>query len=233
MKHINENGRSMVEMLGVLAIIGVLSVGGIAGYSKAMNKYKINKTTDQVSMLVANIRTLFSSQGDYTGLDNASAIKFGVVPNEMYDSSDSTGSTMKNAFNGAVTITSDAARSGQTGVKDAFIIEYNGLSEEACITIATGDWGSGQSSGLIAIAAGVVEDSPDAGTLSAIGSQLGADEDGTGGIYVDDVDVAVSGSGIAAPGADNPTPMSVTEAVTACGADGSSGANHSVAWKYY
>lgn len=31
-----EKGRSMIEMLGVLAIIGVLSVGGIAGYSKAM-----------------------------------------------------------------------------------------------------------------------------------------------------------------------------------------------------
>ena len=31
-------GRSMVEMLGILAIIGVLSVGAIAGYSKAMIK---------------------------------------------------------------------------------------------------------------------------------------------------------------------------------------------------
>ena len=31
-------GRSMIEMLGVLAIVGVLSVGGIAGYSKAMEK---------------------------------------------------------------------------------------------------------------------------------------------------------------------------------------------------
>ena len=38
-------GRSMVEMLGVLAIIGVLSVGAIAGYSKAMMKYKLNKHT--------------------------------------------------------------------------------------------------------------------------------------------------------------------------------------------
>ena len=28
---VNESGRSMIEMLGVLAIIGVLSVGGIAG----------------------------------------------------------------------------------------------------------------------------------------------------------------------------------------------------------
>ena len=36
-------GRSMIEMLGVLAIVGVLSVGGIAGYSKAMEKWKVNQ----------------------------------------------------------------------------------------------------------------------------------------------------------------------------------------------
>lgn len=40
-------GRSMIEMLGVLAIIGVLSVGGIAGYSQAMTKYKVNRTIDE------------------------------------------------------------------------------------------------------------------------------------------------------------------------------------------
>ena len=28
---INQNGRSIPEMLGVLAIVGILSVGGIAG----------------------------------------------------------------------------------------------------------------------------------------------------------------------------------------------------------
>ena len=38
----NESGRSMVEMLGVLAIIGVLSVGGIAGYKMAMEQIEIN-----------------------------------------------------------------------------------------------------------------------------------------------------------------------------------------------
>ena len=41
-----EKGRSMIEMLGVLAIIAVLTVGGIAGYSKAMEKWKINKTLE-------------------------------------------------------------------------------------------------------------------------------------------------------------------------------------------
>ena len=47
-------GRSMVEMLGVLAIIGVLSVGAIAGYSKAMFKYKLNKHAESFSMLLNN-----------------------------------------------------------------------------------------------------------------------------------------------------------------------------------
>ena len=47
----NENGRSMVEMLGVLAIIGVLSVAGIAGYTMAMNKYKANEILNMASQL--------------------------------------------------------------------------------------------------------------------------------------------------------------------------------------
>ncbi len=41
-----ESGRSMVEMLGVLAIIGVLSVGGIAGYVLSMNRYRANQMLD-------------------------------------------------------------------------------------------------------------------------------------------------------------------------------------------
>ena len=44
-------GRSMVEMLGVLAISGVLSVGALSGYSKAMMKYKLNKQAEQLSWL--------------------------------------------------------------------------------------------------------------------------------------------------------------------------------------
>ena len=48
----NSFGRSMIEMLGVLAIIGVLSVGGIAGYSKAMEKYKMNKAIGDYNMLI-------------------------------------------------------------------------------------------------------------------------------------------------------------------------------------
>ena len=42
----SQSGRSMVEMLGVLAIIGVLSVGGIAGYSLSMRRHRANQILD-------------------------------------------------------------------------------------------------------------------------------------------------------------------------------------------
>ena len=42
MRHSNESGRSMVEMLGVLAIIGVLSVGGIIGLRQALTNARAN-----------------------------------------------------------------------------------------------------------------------------------------------------------------------------------------------
>jgi len=44
-----ESGRSMVEMLGVLAIIGVLSVGGIAGYTLSMRRHRANGIADIAS----------------------------------------------------------------------------------------------------------------------------------------------------------------------------------------
>ena len=45
----NESGRSMVEMLGVLAIIGVLSIGGIAGYTLSMRRYRANQVLDAIN----------------------------------------------------------------------------------------------------------------------------------------------------------------------------------------
>jgi type II secretory pathway pseudopilin PulG len=57
MKNTNESGRSMVEMLGVLAIIGVLSIGGIAGYTMAMNRYRANEIVNAVVQAAVECRT--------------------------------------------------------------------------------------------------------------------------------------------------------------------------------
>ena len=68
-----QSGKSMIEMLGVLAIIAVLSVGGIAGYSKAMEKFKQNKMVDEYVnisyALMQNYQSILSSANAKTNGD--------------------------------------------------------------------------------------------------------------------------------------------------------------------
>ena len=60
----NESGRSMVEMLGVLAIIGVLSIGGIAGYTLAMNRYRANEALNLASQVAIIAMSKNGGRGD-------------------------------------------------------------------------------------------------------------------------------------------------------------------------
>lgn len=219
----NESGRSMIEMLGVLAIIGVLSVGGIAGYSKAMNKFKTNKVADNVSMMVANIKTLYAQQKTYGTLTNADAISLGVVPDELIKNR--AAGTLKNSFNGEVDIHSSESTTG--GDNKAFVIFFGGLSKEACITLATNDWGSGYSSGLIALQASGKSEAADKAGLDTI--HIG--DNGSGLKAAEGQNAAVTRAYATPGGTGLSVPMSVTEAAATCSC--SSGNTCSLTWKYY
>ena len=145
MKHTNESGRSMVEMLGVLAIIGVLSVGGIAGYSMAMSKFKITKTIDQVQTIITNLRTLYASQRTYQPLPSQTAYNMGILTDETFD-----GANGLNPFGGEINFNVGS----MAGANRSFTIEYTELTAEACVKLATADWGADASSGLLAITTG-------------------------------------------------------------------------------
>ncbi len=79
-------GRSMVEMLGVLAIIGVLSVGAMSGYAKAMFKYKLNKQTEQIGSIL-DYATIHYEALDRLNLGSANVSslfqQLGAIPPEM------------------------------------------------------------------------------------------------------------------------------------------------------
>ena len=146
MKHIHseESGRSMVEMLGVLAIVGVLSVGGIAGYSQAMSKFKVTKAMDQVQTIITNIRTLYASQRKYSKFNAQQAQAMGILTEESID-----GTKGLNPFGGHIYF--DVADDNRT-----FTITYTGLTGEACVKMATADWGADQSSGLRGMGVGEI-----------------------------------------------------------------------------
>ena len=130
----------MVEMLGVLAIVGVLSVGGIAGYSQAMAKFKVTKAMDQVQTIITNMRTLYASSRTYSKVTPATAYTVGILTDETY-----TGSKGINPFGGEI----DFDNTTRT-----FSVTYTNLTPEACVKIATAEWGADESSGLVSMAVG-------------------------------------------------------------------------------
>lgn len=211
MMRTNESGRSMIEMLGVLAIVGVLSVGGIAGYSKAMAKFKTNKLIDQVNMMSTNIRTMYSSQRTYNGLTNGLAAKVGIAPAEMYDGTTNVGNAssnlgLSNAFGGKVVVKAATTNTAN----DSYVIAFDAIPASSCVTIATTDWGNDSGSGLQAIA-------------------INASADNAYG--------AISGNAFSESSAHHATiakvggnllPLTLVNATTACGTTGEVG----IAWKY-
>ena len=52
-----QSGRSMIEMLGVLAIIGVLSIGGLAAYNTAMERNRANELLNYASLCAVIFET--------------------------------------------------------------------------------------------------------------------------------------------------------------------------------
>ena len=98
-----QSGRSMVEMLGVLAIIGVLSVGAIAGYSKAMFKYKLNKQTEQLNQLINAVTQYFPQLNSKTAINLLPILKkLNVIPKEMIKDNNSV--QIYDVFNNAIQI---------------------------------------------------------------------------------------------------------------------------------
>ena len=65
----NESGRTMLEMLGVLAIMGVIVYGAVAGIGFGIEVYKVNASYTDLEELSQGIIDLYSWSDDYSGLN--------------------------------------------------------------------------------------------------------------------------------------------------------------------
>ena len=116
-----ESGRSMIEMLGVLAIMGVITVGAIGMISTAMRTQKRSAVNDDVIQIVTGVRQLLGEFDDYSHINNATI--FGAI-----------GMNAKNPYGGTYELNVDPANSRQ------FIVSINGLSECDCKYFVTKAW---------------------------------------------------------------------------------------------
>ena len=98
----------MIEMLGVLAIIVVLTVGSITAYSKAMRRHLLNKQRQQISYILSAIETHYDELKISSTTDSFSTpvfINLGWIPQEMIKDN-----SVSDVFNNKISVIGDYTR---------------------------------------------------------------------------------------------------------------------------
>ena len=155
-----EKGRSMIEMLGVLSIIAVLTVIGFYGFSQALAKYRVDKTLAQIQQTVVRLQTAFVAQSNYSSLGdsleevNNVLANANIVTKDMFvrdnDGNIKVPYAYKNIFKGSIQVR--VGNKFTDNDRGSFIIHYDSVPRLSCIEIASYAWGKSSDSGYIATA---------------------------------------------------------------------------------
>ena len=66
--HKNESGRSMIEMIGVLALMGLITAVAFTLIRSTLTSQKVSRTADDINTLAANVRAIFAGSSDFSKL---------------------------------------------------------------------------------------------------------------------------------------------------------------------
>ena len=135
MKNINESGRSMVEMLGVLAIIGVLTVGAMSTVNYGIESFRVRAVYDLVEETARGVSDLQSWKRCYAD-ESPAATKTKICKNVFDDKCETgtgiTDATIKTAW-GKLSVSLDNNGS-------EFHIQVTGVPYGSCNQLLNMDW---------------------------------------------------------------------------------------------
>ncbi len=147
-----ESGRSMVEMLGVMAIMGLITVAAVSAITYGLKQQKRSAVNDEVMQIVMGVRQML---GQYPDFSNISPDIFGAI-----------GMSDKNPFGGTYSLAVNSADNTQ------FIVAINGLAKSDCEYFKTSAWADSveykTTDGKVGGATGTCEDETGQNTIEII-----------------------------------------------------------------
>jgi len=140
----HESGRSMIEMVGVLAVMGLITAGAFVLITSAMRSQKLSRADDDISALAAGVRLLYNNSAATTGFagvgsgteaDNATLVALGF-------------DNVKPAYGpGSKYIIKEegcTAASGNTPKKcEKFSISFDSGDADTCASLKARKWANG------------------------------------------------------------------------------------------
>lgn len=135
----HEKGATLIEVLGVMAVLGAIALGLFAGIARVQKQIKITQAHEQVTRLVKRMRTQFSS----FRLSDSEMTAENLEKIGIYDNGDV-------GENGAVNVfgTSMSIENTDNNGYPVFRINYNEIPSNVCVDLIMSDWGNDPSSGL-------------------------------------------------------------------------------------
>lgn len=120
-----ESGMTLMETMGVILIGLLLMAGAAFMFASLLSSNKLAEMEQTITMVRMQTQQMFASSQDYSGLDNALAIKSGLAPKKMVK-----GTNIVNSWGGNITM----------GVGDdtgTFTVQVDTIPHEECTKLAT------------------------------------------------------------------------------------------------
>lgn len=134
-------GFSLIELLLVLGVLALLLVAAFVVYPQVSHANRVNKELSNLSNIQANMRSMFATVGTaYTKIPSATATatlnSARIFPSGM-NGGIYTGSDIKHAWSGGVTLHATTASHAGLPAGRAFTINYLEVPSQACVDLVT------------------------------------------------------------------------------------------------
>lgn len=132
----HEKGATLIEVLGVLAVVATIAIGMFTGISRMNQKIKLTQAQTEVTDIVKAMRTQFSS------FTPSSITSQGLYDVGIFKNIDEEGKSA-NVYG------TEMVMELKSDVENPyFTFSYKDISTSACPDLLLGDWGNDPSSGL-------------------------------------------------------------------------------------
>lgn len=118
-----ESGRSMVEIIGVISIMALITAGAFVLIRNSMAAQRRSRIMDDVSKIVTGIRSLYAEYDALESLDSDSAL-----------------AAMSVDANGPDGVTYSVSVDNHNNAYDRFVVTVSGLSNKDCTVFKIQTW---------------------------------------------------------------------------------------------
>ena len=144
----NQNGSTMLETIGAMMVVSMVSIGIVSLVGKMFNAFKQNMVANEIKEVQKNITDRYRADGNYEALEGISAqdaYKEKLIPAQML-----VGNKIVHRQNGEVEL-GIGEEEIDNEKENYFTVKFKGLTNGSCIDLSQIAWNSASSTDLYAI----------------------------------------------------------------------------------